>query len=99
MIVEPGESSRIIRHISRTLATLTMIKESPTASYFCVLSSRAKSSWVGKIEHRAGSRDIFPDLHDAPRAMEHAQRIAVLRARYLIVIKLHRIDGASAELV
>jgi hypothetical protein len=31
--------------------------------------------------------------------MEHAQRKAALRACDLIVIKLHRIDGAAAELV
>ena len=31
--------------------------------------------------------------------MEHAQREAALGARDLIVIKLHRIDGAAAEFV
>ena len=31
--------------------------------------------------------------------MEHAQREAALRARDLVVIELHRIDGAAAEFV
>jgi len=48
MIVECGESSRTMRHISRTLPTLTMIEEMPTTSYSCEVSSRAKPSRVGK---------------------------------------------------
>ena len=31
--------------------------------------------------------------------MEHAQREAALRARHLVVIQLHRVDGAAAELI
>lgn len=31
--------------------------------------------------------------------MKHAQRETALRPRYLIVIKLHRIDGAASELI
>jgi hypothetical protein len=34
-----------------------------------------------------------------PGAMKHAQREAALRPRNLMVIKLHRVDGAAAELV
>ena len=31
--------------------------------------------------------------------MEHAQREGTLRARHLVVVELHRVDGAAAELV
>ena len=37
-----------MRHISRTLPTLTMMEEMPTMSYWCAVSSRAKASRVGK---------------------------------------------------
>ena len=47
----------------------------------------------GKIEHRGRCRD------DAPRAMRHAERKRILGARHLIVVQLHRVDGAAAELV
>jgi hypothetical protein len=53
----------------------------------------------GKVEHGAGRGNIRLDHHDAPGAMKHAQRKAALNARDLIVIELHRIDGAAAELV
>ena len=52
-----------------------------------------------KIEHRTGRGNIRLDHHDAPGSMKHAQREAALRSRHLIVIKLHRIDGAASELV
>ena len=53
----------------------------------------------GKIEHGAGCRNICLNQHDAPGAMEHAQREAALRAGDLVVIELHRIDGPAAEFV
>ena len=31
--------------------------------------------------------------------VEHAQRKGVLRPSYLVVVQLHRIDGAAAELI
>src|SRR5208282_4448307 len=54
---------------------------------------------VGKIEHTARRRNIFLNHHNAPGAMEHAQREAALGARDLVVIELHRIDGAAAKFV
>ena len=53
----------------------------------------------GEIEHRGGSGDVLLDHHDAPGAMKHAQRERSLLARYLVVVQLHGIDGAAAELV
>src|SRR3954469_19634581 len=53
----------------------------------------------GKIENRARRGNVCLDQHDAPGTMEHAQREAALRPCDLIVVKLHRIDGAAAELV
>src|SRR5262249_53938202 len=47
----------------------------------------------------AGRRNVGLDQHDAPGPVEHAQREAALRAGYLVVIKLHRVDGAAAELI
>jgi hypothetical protein len=37
--------------------------------------------------------------HDAPRAMEHAQQEAALRAGDLVVIELHGINGPAAKFV
>src|SRR5512142_2490918 len=51
----------------------------------------------GEVEYRAGRRDIALDHHDAPGAVEHAQRETALRARDLVVIELHGVDGARAE--
>ncbi len=53
----------------------------------------------GEVENGARRGDVRLDQHDAPGAMKHAQREAALGARDLIVIKLHRIDGAAAEFV
>ena len=52
-----------------------------------------------EVEQRARSRDVLLDHHQAPRAVEHAQRKAALLAGDLVVVKLHRIDGAAAELI
>jgi hypothetical protein len=53
----------------------------------------------GEIKNGAGRGNVRLDQHDAPGPMEHPQRKAALRARNLIVIELHRIDGAAAEFV
>lgn len=53
----------------------------------------------GKIQNRAGSRDIFLNHDDAPRAMKHTQGEDALQARDLVVVELHRIDDPTAELV
>src|SRR5271165_4664403 len=52
-----------------------------------------------EVEQRAGRGDVALDHHQAPGAMKHAEREAALRARYLVVIELHGIDGAAAEFV
>lgn len=52
-----------------------------------------------EIKNGAGRGNIRLDQHDAPGAMKHAQRKATLCARDLVVIKLHGINGAAAELV
>lgn len=59
----------------------------------------SKSFPCGKIQHAAGSRDICLNQHDAPGAMEHAQREAALRAGNLVVIELHGIDGSASKFV
>ena len=53
----------------------------------------------GEIQHGAWGRDIGLNEHDAPGAVKHAQRKAALGARDLVVIELHGVDGAAAELV
>ena len=53
----------------------------------------------GEVEQRAGRRDVTLNHHQTPGAVKHAQRETALRARDLVVIQLHRIDGAAAELV
>ena len=52
-----------------------------------------------EVEHRAGCRNVLLNHHQSPRAVEHAQRKAVLRAGDLVVVQLHRIDGAAAEFI
>ena len=59
----------------------------------------ANASRVGKSSTVDGRRDVLLDHHDAPRAMEHAQRKAPLGAGHLVVVQLHRVDRAAAELV
>ena len=53
----------------------------------------------GKVEDRAGRRDVLLDHQDAPGAVEAAQREGALRLGHLVVIQLHRIDGAAAEFI
>jgi hypothetical protein len=53
----------------------------------------------GEIKNGAGRGNIRVDQHDAPGPMEHPEGEAALRAGDLIVIKLHRVNGATAELV
>ncbi len=52
-----------------------------------------------KVQHRTRRGYVGLDQHDSPRTMKHSQGKAALGARHLIVIKLHRIDGAAAELI
>ena len=49
-----------------------------------------------EIQHRAGRVDVPLDHQDAPGTMETAQRERALPARDLIMIELHRIDGAAS---
>ncbi len=53
----------------------------------------------GEIQNRAGRRDVLLDHHDAPGAVEAAQRKRALRPGHLVVVKLHRVDGAAAEII
>ncbi len=53
----------------------------------------------GEIEQRARCGNVLLNHHQAPGAMEHAQRKAALLARDLVVIQLHGIDGTAAEFV
>ena len=61
------------------------------------LARTALARW--EVEQFAWCGEIRLDHHDAPGAMEHEQRKTALGARYLIVIELHRSDGAAAILV
>ena len=98
-IFDCGESRRTWRHISRTLPKLGMMPEMPTMSYSVEVSSCSKALQSWEIEQRAGRGDVALDHHQSPGAVEHAQREAALRARDLVVIQLHGIDGAAAEFV
>ena len=91
--------SRTMRHISRTLPTLTMIDEMPTMSYWLSRSSFAKASRVGKSSTVEGAEIFSWIIMNAPRAVEHAQGERALLARHLVVVQLHRVDGAAAELI
>src|SRR5271166_811756 len=52
-----------------------------------------------EVEQRTGCRNILLDHHQSPGAVKHAQRKAALLTGDLVVIQLHRIDGATAEFV
>lgn len=88
-----------MRHISRILATLMMMDEVPTTSYGWAVNSREKSSWVGKSRTVQGA-EIFAWISMMPpRAVKHSQGEAALCASDLIMIGLHRVNGAAAEFV
>ena len=95
----PGRCSRTRRHISRTLPTLTTMPEMPTMSYSRAVISSMKRSRVGKSSTRAGRRDVLLQEHQAPRAVEHAQRKRPLLASDLVVVQLRRIDRPRSKLV
>ena len=65
-IVEFGESLRIMRHISRTLAMFTMIEEIPMTPYGCAVISRSKSFRVGKSRTVQGA-EIFAWISIMPQ--------------------------------
>src|ERR1019366_1771557 len=50
----------------------------------------------GEVEDRAGGRDVPLDHEDAPGTVETAQGERALATRYLVVVELHRVDGAAA---
>ena len=52
-----------------------------------------------KIEQGAGGRNIRLDEHEPPGAMEHAQGKRPLLPRHLVVVELHRIDGAATVFI
>src|ERR1035441_1404730 len=49
-----------------------------------------------EVEDRAGGGDVPLDHEDAPGTVEAAQGERTLAARYLVVVQLHRVDGAAA---
>ena len=53
----------------------------------------------GEIEDRARSGDILLNHEDAPGAMKPPHGEGSLRFGHLVVVELHRIDGAAAEFV
>src|ERR1019366_4196660 len=53
----------------------------------------------GKIQDRARSGNILLNHEDAPGAVKPTHGEGSLRAGYLIVVELHRIDGAAAEFI
>src|ERR1700690_574242 len=52
-----------------------------------------------KIQQRRGVDQVLLDHHQTPGSVEHANRELALLARDLVVIQLHGIDGAAAEIV
>ncbi len=98
-ITEFGDSSRTIRHISRTLQNVH--DDRRDADDVIVVGGQFPSKGLArrKIQHAARRGNIFLNQHDAPGAMKHAQREAALRAGDLIVVELHGIDGAAAKFV
>src|ERR1039457_3348622 len=53
----------------------------------------------GEIEQRARRLEVGLDEHDAPRPVKHAQRERALDACDLVVVELHRVDGAATVFV
>ena len=52
-----------------------------------------------EIEQSGWSANILLNHFQAPRPVEHAQGKRALRPGHLVVVKLHRIDGTTAELI
>jgi hypothetical protein len=95
MITEFGESSRVRRHLAKVGDDPGYAND--VVPIFDQLA--LETLQVGKIQQRAGRRNVVLDHHQAPRAMEHAQRKAALSAGNLVVVELHGIDGAAAIFV
>jgi hypothetical protein len=53
----------------------------------------------GKIEDRARCVDVRLEQQQGERAVKHAQGKSPLYTRDLIVVKLHRVDGAAAVFI
>ena len=53
----------------------------------------------GKIQDRGGRGDVLLDHQDAPGAVKHAEGERPLLTGHLVVIQLHGVDLAAAELV
>src|SRR6185437_12679423 len=53
----------------------------------------------GKVEQGAGRGDVLLNHHNAPGTVEHTQGERALLTRDLVVVELHRIDGAAAEFI
>ena len=52
-----------------------------------------------KIQKRVGCRNVVANHHQPPRTVKHPQRKRPLTPRDLVVVKLHRVDGAAAIFV
>ena len=99
---DDGGLGRQAAHAAAHLAHLAEIRDDAGDADNVVFgrSQFALEALQGReVEQRAGGGDVALDHHQAPGAMEHAQRKAALLARDLVVIKLHGIDGAAAEFV
>ena len=92
----PGESSRTMRHISRALPDVH--DDRRDADDVVVVRGQFPGEGLAcrKVQHRAGCGDVPLNHEDAPGTVEAAQRERALAARHLVVIQLHRVDGAAA---
>ena len=99
-MVESGESSRTIRHISRTLPTFTMIDgDADDVVMVAPSSSRRKPRASGnRAPCRARRYSAWIIMMPHERWNIRSEKLP-LRARDLVVIKLHGVDGAAAEFI
>ena len=97
-----GRFRRQLAHAAAHLAHLAEVGDDAGDAYNVVLGGEQfafEALQGGEVEQRAGRRDVLLNHHQAPGAMKHAQGEAALLARHLVVIELHRINGAAAEFV
>jgi hypothetical protein len=71
-MTEPGDKRRTMRHISRTLPHIHDDGRDADDIVFLRGELVLEGLPRGKIEHRAGRRDVLLNHHDSPGPVEHA---------------------------
>src|ERR1035437_7260248 len=95
---ERGARGEFARHAARIAGFADVDDDRGDADDVIVVGGEfaGKGLARGEVQDGAGGGDVPLDHEDAPGTVETAQGERALAARYLVVIELHRVDGAAA---